>query len=76
MYPTRRRPSFRRLRKVRFFKPVTSYLVNVHTKFLIVNLYYKTSLEQFQSLKEKDKEYHEFAWELNEQQTLAKLFFI
>lgn len=35
--------------KERFFKPVTSYLVNIHTKVIFFNLYYKPNFEHFQS---------------------------
>lgn len=36
--------------RIRFFKPVTSYLINVRESYYIFNIYYKTSLEAFQSL--------------------------
>ena len=35
-------------KKVRFFKPVTSYVINLNSKLLVFNLYYKTTLQQFQ----------------------------
>jgi hypothetical protein len=35
--------------ETRFFKPVTAYLINLRTNNLIINIYYKTSLERFKS---------------------------
>lgn len=40
-------------RKTRFFYPVTSYLVNLAKTSIFFNLYYKTTLENFQNLGEK-----------------------
>lgn len=42
--------------KIRFFKPVTAYLVNIHEYYVIFNVYYKTTLEAFQSLQKKKQE--------------------
>lgn len=36
--------------KQRFFKPVTAYLIALENKSIFINIYYKTSLERFQSL--------------------------
>jgi len=44
--------------KIRFYKPVTSYLINVSEVYIIFNIYYKTTLEAFQnSSKKKKKQY-------------------
>lgn len=45
------------LRKHRFYRPLTSYLVNVGVQFSMINIYYKTTLETFQELnKSKNSE--------------------
>ena len=56
LYYTPRTRSFVRYSRVRFFKPVTSYLVNVNETYLIFNIYYKTTLEAFQQLNEVDED--------------------
>lgn len=37
-------------KKIKFFKPVTSYIVNCGYSLVIINLFYNTSLENFQEL--------------------------
>jgi len=41
--------------KVRFYKPLTSYLVNLNNKLVVFNVFYKTTLEKFQSLSSSSK---------------------
>ena len=38
------------LKKHRFYKPLTSYLINIGTKLSLINIYYATSLETLQEL--------------------------
>jgi hypothetical protein len=52
LYTTKREPVFTHFTKVRFFKPVTSYLINLGSTYSIFNIYYKTSLEAFQQINE------------------------
>lgn len=60
--------------KQRFFKPVTSYLVTINTKTIFFNIYYKTSLEKFQSLNNKtDSVIEDFRVKLRETSRLSKL---
>lgn len=75
MYVSVKKPSFLKLKKIKFFKPVTSYLVNLGTRCIIFNLYYKTTLAQLQSLTEKTEETTHFAWEEGNMQNLEKIFF-
>lgn len=49
------RSSSTKFTKIRFFKPVTSYLINIKERYTIFNLYYKTTLEAFQRLAEGQK---------------------
>lgn len=44
------------LRRHRFYKPLTSYLINLGNNFSLINIYYKTSLEAFQELSKSRKE--------------------
>ena len=46
----KKKPFFK---KNKFFKPVTSYVVNSGYSLLVVNLFYKTSLENFQELSKR-----------------------
>ena len=75
LYASYRKPSKLRLKKIKFFKPVTSYLVNLGTRCIVFNLYYKTTLEQLISLTAKNEEQPMFAWEEGQHQTLEKMFF-
>jgi hypothetical protein len=43
------------LRRHRFYKPLTSYLINIGLNFSLINIYYKTSLETFQELDKSSK---------------------
>jgi hypothetical protein len=46
--------------KFRFLKPVTSYLFELNTKVFFLNVYYSTSLENFQAMsKERDNRFVE-----------------
>lgn len=36
-------------KKIRFFFPTTAYIVNLHSNIIVFNLFYKTSLENFQN---------------------------
>ena len=74
MYVSFKKPSISKLKKIKFFKPVTSYLVNLGTGCIIFNLYYKTTLEQLQSLTAKNEDQVMFAWEEKQQQTLERMF--
>lgn len=38
--------------KTRFYKPVTSYLVNTGANFSLINIYYRSTLETFQQFNE------------------------
>ena len=44
----------RKHKRMRFYYPVTSYLVQLKHKLIIFNLYYKTTLEKFQDLKNQN----------------------
>ena len=44
------------LRRHRFYKPLTSYLINIGLNFSLINIYYKTTLETFQELDKSSKE--------------------
>ncbi len=69
--------SFFKKHETRFFKPVTSYLVNAQQANLVLNVYYKTSLQRFQSigftLKVNPKE---FSLEEHGIKMINKLFFL
>lgn len=43
------------LRRHRFYKPLTTYLINIGVKFLLVSIHYRTSLETFQELNKSRK---------------------
>lgn len=63
--------------ETRFFKPVTSYLVNTSNANLVFNIYYKTSLERFQEVSFKLKvNSEEFGVESHGIRMINKLFFI
>ncbi len=44
--------------ETRFFKPVTSYLINLRTNNLILNIYYKTNLQNFKSTSSHTNSYN------------------
>jgi len=46
-----------KFKKIRFFYPTTSYLVNLKNNLVLFNFFYKTTLSQFRNL---DKEPYEF----------------
>lgn len=50
LYHTKTKTKPQQISKIRFFKPLTSYLVNVKEVYVIFNLYYKTTLEAFQKV--------------------------
>lgn len=56
LYTEPKKPDFLKKVKARFFKPVTAYLITLDTKSIIINLYYKTSLEKFQAMDLKKKQ--------------------
>lgn len=56
LYYTPRTSVFVSYKQIRFFKPVTSYLVNANDTYLIFNIYYKTTLEAFQKLNETEED--------------------
>jgi hypothetical protein len=41
---------FTELNEKRYFKPVTSYLISLKSKNLVINIFYKTSLQRFQQI--------------------------
>ena len=43
-------PHFLVKNKLRYFKPVTSYIVNIKNKLVVYNIYYLTSLAKFQKV--------------------------
>lgn len=49
-YSYRSYKSDRLLEKLRFFRPVASYIVSFEHKYIVFNLYYKTTLETFQDM--------------------------
>jgi hypothetical protein len=62
--------------KVRFFKPVTAYLINVEESYFIFNIFYKTTLEAFQELnKSNEKVTTEFFKQLAEKQAVLSMFY-
>lgn len=46
---------FRELNEKRYFKPVTSYLISLKSKNIIINVFYKTSLQRFQQINWKTR---------------------
>lgn len=63
--------------ETRFFKPVTSYLVNLGYINLVFNLYYKTSLGRFQSIfSEKKSSPYVYGLETQNIKTINKMFYI
>lgn len=50
LYYSKLPKSFSKWSKIRFFKPLTAYIVNVSNVFIVFNLYYKTTLEAFQKV--------------------------
>jgi hypothetical protein len=50
LYYSKSTKTFTKLSKVRFFKPLTCYMVSLGSMLIIFNLYYKTSLEAFQKV--------------------------
>ena len=75
-YQDEKRPLFTNFERIRFFKPVTSYLVNANNKCIFFNLYYKTTLETFQALnKVSGSISHGHFESLSEQHKLTKIFF-
>lgn len=74
LYHCTRKARLPKFTKQRFFKPVTSYLVTINTKTIFFNIYYKTSLEKFQSLNNKtDSVIEDFRIKLRETSRLSKL---
>lgn len=62
--------------KVRFFKPVTAYLINIEESYLIFNIFYKTTLEAFQELnKSNEVVVTEFCKQLAEKQAVSSMFY-
>lgn len=49
-YTYMQKPLTTRYRKIRFFYPVTAYLVRLTHCNIFFNIFYKTSLEKFQDL--------------------------
>lgn len=76
MYYTPWKKSKMRYSKFKYFKPVTSYLVTLGTRTIFFNIYYKTSLENFQSF-DKVTTIQRFNYfdTLLEEKQLNKLFF-
>lgn len=72
---THKIPHIRRI-KQRFFKPITSYLVTLNTKSIYFNLFYRTSLEKFQSRNDKPVIFrHNFYTNLLEVNRVNRLYF-
>lgn len=62
--------------KQRFFKPVTSYLVSLNSKSIFFNVYYKTTLEKFQSLNNVEETFtYNFFTRLSDTSKLTRLGF-
>lgn len=62
--------------ELRFYKPVTSYLVGTKKANLLLNLYYKTNLERFQSMSsEKFKFSNIFGVTERNYKLIQKLFY-
>jgi hypothetical protein len=63
--------------ETRFFKPISSYLINTSQANLVINVYYKTSLERFQEIGFKLKvNPKEFGLEEAGVKQINKLFFL
>ena len=76
-YYTPIKPTFSKINKIRFFKPLTSYIFSVKNTYVLFNLYYKTSLETFQQLNSvKKKQVRIINGELYNQLNVQRLFFL
>lgn len=70
-------PVFSKFVKIKFFKPVTAYLVNFNTKNLIINMYYKSSLARFQEISATyEEELYPESLEALVQSNFSRLFFL
>lgn len=62
--------------KVRFFKPVTAYLINMEENYVIFNIFYKTTLEAFQELnKESHPTIVDSYSQLHQKRLLSSIFY-
>ena len=76
LYPTKKNPSVIRYTRVRFFKPVTSYLLSIGSYFTLFNIYYSTSLESFQQIsKESTRKEFSFFSKLLVKSDIRSMFF-
>lgn len=76
MYNTPWKLSKMRYSKFRYLRPVTSYLVTLGTKTIFFNIYYKTSLEHFQSFSRVEVVYvNDHFDDLREEKQLSRLYF-
>ncbi len=76
MYKTPKKSNFLNSERIRFFKPITSYLVNTNSNSIFFNLYYKTSLETFQSLNKSSVRPSDYFFDsLHEKNKLKQTFY-
>lgn len=76
LYTSSHKTPHYRYAKQRFFKPVTSYLVTLNTKSIYFNIFYKTTLEKFQSRDNKVViQEHNFYTKLLEFNRVNRLYF-
>lgn len=74
LYSFRRKARLPKFYKQRFFKPVTSYFVTLTNKSIFFNIYYKTSLEKFQSMNDSvETRSDDFRLKLKESNRMLKL---
>ncbi len=64
-----------RFKKKKFFKPLTSYLINTGQSLSIVNIFYKTTLENFQELSKRTDEQKTTTIRLNFDKKFKNTFF-
>lgn len=77
LYVEPRTPVFSKFVKIKFFKPVTAYLINFNTKNLIINMYYKSSLARFQEISAThEEELYSDSTEALIQSSFSRLFFL
>jgi hypothetical protein len=69
--PTQR-PFFK---KKKFFKPLTCYIINTGRSLSIVNIFYKTTLENFQELSKRTDEKKKKTINLNFDKKFKNIFF-
>ena len=61
-------------KKIRFYKPVTAYLVELKRKAIIFNVYYKTTLEKLRSFSKTNSQLYTYEMEIADADTINKLF--